>query len=113
MPTTIREGVEDTEKCLVAERAIERLYPDAYRWKLPGRGYVWGSRSCLQDCTYVDLVCGESGPQFALYLKVEGMAVFYPFTIDGLVTIFSTLQDKNPELHAKLVEAIKETKPGW
>lgn len=111
MPTTIREGVEDTARCLVSEKEIERLYPDAYRWMLPNFGHVWASRSCLRDCTNLELVSREDEVHFALYLRVKDMSVFYPSLISGNVVTIIVLKEKNPKLYAELVETIKDHLP--
>jgi hypothetical protein len=79
MAYSIREGVEDREKQLQAERAIAERFPDATLWDRVRGEAVWASESAIPHVTDIDLVPDDKGNiHVYTYLMVEPGCGFTP-----------------------------------
>jgi hypothetical protein len=107
MSYSIREGVEDAEKRLRAERAIAERFPDARLGDQINKDRVWMSESAGPHVTDIELVPDDKG-SFVVYtyLTVEGMRVYAYATMGpayGLVWLH-TLRDNCPDAYRTMVD---------
>ncbi len=106
MPTSIREGVEESTKRLRGLEAVAAKYPDAYSGELAKDRFVWISESAQP--TDVDLVIGSKGePWLYAYEVVEGIRVYAPpsHSMYGPVAL-RMLKEHQPAAYAFLVQHV-------
>lgn len=111
MPYSIREGVEDSHKRLVAEKAIAERYPDAVLDDLPDGRRVWSSVKATTDTNDFDIVLSKdkADTTFCPFLEVEGMRVYGdPWKWKASITVLHEIRKNHPDLQKGLLKLVKE-----
>ena len=120
MPTSIAEGVQESEGRLKAEKAIAKRFPDAILREVAG-DYVWMAESAVEHVTDFTIIAGESYSDWERnrgkprvyvevysYLTVEGMRVYAPPGSNSHHLVWIRhLKDKHPEVYKVLVATAK------
>jgi len=112
MSYSIDEGIDDAEKWLQALKDVRAVYPNARK-----DGQRWVSEDVsLEKCDGFELYVDESstfnaGRICARFYQTVGTGRVYRGwgNIVMLSLFFNQLQNENPKLHAKIMEAMKKS----